>query len=115
MEMKEEFRGEVLIIALEGELMGGEESRRFQDRITRAIQEETISVVVNMADVKWINSSGLGIMMASLTTLRGSGGDLKLANVSERVRRPIEVTKLDTVIRMFESIDEAVESYGSGG
>ena len=108
MEMKEEIRGEVLIIALEGELMGGEESRRFQDRITRAIQEETISVVVNMADIKWINSSGLGIM-------RGSGGDLKLANVSERVRRPIEVTKLDTVIRMFESIDEAVESYGSGG
>jgi len=115
MEMKEEIRGEVLIIALEGELMGGEESRRFQDRITRAIQDETVSVVVNMTDVKWINSSGLGIMMASLTTLRGSGGDLKLANVSERVRRPIEVTKLDTVIRMFESIDEAVESYGSGG
>lgn len=115
MNMKEEIRGEVLIIALTGELMGGEESRIFQDRITRAIQEETVSVVVDMADVKWINSSGLGIMMASLTTLRGSGGDLKLANVSERVRRPIEVTKLDTVIRMFGSIDEAVKSYGSGG
>ena len=115
MELKEEKKGEVLIIALDGELMGGEESKRLQERVSQAIQEETCCIVVDMVEVKWMNSSGLGMLMASLTTLRGSGGDLKLANVSDRVRRPIEVTKLDKVIRMYDSLEEAVKSFGSGG
>ena len=57
-----------------------------------------------MADVKWMNSSGLGSLMAGLTTLRGSGGDLKLAHVPDRVRRPIEITKLDQVIKIYEGV-----------
>lgn len=115
MEMKEEMKGEVLNIALDGELMGGEESKRLQDRITKAIQDETISIVVDMTGVKWMNSSGLGMLMASLTTLRGAGGDMRLACLSDRVRRPIEVAKLDSVIKMYDSVDEAVESFGSEG
>lgn len=115
MEIKEEKRGEVVILIFEGELMGGEEAKTFQERVYKAIQEGTISFVVDMGGVKWMNSSGLGMLMAGLTTLRSSGGDLKLANVSDRVRRPIEVTKLDTVLRMYGSVDEAVESFASGG
>jgi len=115
MEMKEQRKGEVLILALEGELMGGEETKVFQERIYQAIQEETVSIVADMAGVKWMNSSGLGMVMAGLTTLRSSGGDLRLANVSERVRRPIEVTKLDKVIQMFGSVDDAIASFASGG
>ncbi len=115
MDLKEEMQGDVLVIALEGELMGGDESRQFQDRITQAIKDDTTSITVNMADVKWMNSSGLGLLMASLTTLRGSGGDLRLAQVPDRVQRPIEVTKLDKVIKMFTTVDEAVQSYTSGG
>ncbi|MCJ7812753.1 STAS domain-containing protein, partial [bacterium] len=65
--------------------------------------------------VKWMNSAGLGIIMASLTTLRGSGGDLKLANVTERVLRPIQITKLNRVIEIFDSLDKAVDSYATGG
>lgn len=115
MEMKEEKRGGVLILILVGELMGGEGSQVVQDRIYKTIEEEILSVVLDMGGIKWMNSAGLGIIMASITTLRGSGGDLKLANVNERVLRPIEITKLDRVIEMFESVDEAVDSFASGG
>ena len=115
MDMKEEMKGEVLIIILEGELMGGEESKRLQERITQAIQDETISIVVDMTGVKWMNSSGLGMLMASLTTLRGAGGDMRLACLSDRVRRPIEVAKLDSVIKMYDSVDEAADNFGSEG
>jgi anti-sigma B factor antagonist len=62
-----------------------------------------------------MNSSGLGMLMAAMTTLRSSGGDLRLAGVSDRVRRPIEVTKLDGVIKIFPSVDEAVVSFDEGG
>lgn len=115
MDLKEEMQGDVLVLALEGELMGGDESKQFQDRITKAIKDDTTSIAVNMANVKWMNSSGLGLIMASLTTLRGSGGDLRLALVPDRVYRPIEVTKLDKVIKMYASVEEAVQSYSSGG
>ena len=110
MEMREEKRGDVLILTLEGELMGGEESKVFQDRLYKSIEEGIVSVVIDMADVKWMNSSGLGILMSGLTTLRSSGGDLKLANVSERVHRPINVTKLDKVLKMYASVDQAIDN-----
>ena len=114
MEMKEAMRDGVLVITLEGEVMGGEEGKGFQDQIHRAMREETTRVVVDMTGVRWMNSSGLGMLMAGLTTLRGSGGDLKLAAVPDRVRRPIEITRLDRVIQMFASVDEAVASFAEG-
>jgi anti-sigma B factor antagonist len=114
MEMKEEKKDNVLVIHLKGELMGGESTLPFQKRIDQAIREERVNVVVDMADVKWMNSAGLGILMACLTTLRGSDGDLRLADVPERVRRPLEITKLDGVIRIFTTMKDAVRSFGEG-
>ena len=111
MELEEKKEGEVLILVLKGELMGGDDTGIFQDRIYQAIQEKTVDVVVDMTDIKWMNSAGLGKIMAGLTTLRGSGGDLKLAGVSDRVRRPIEITKLDNVIRMFDTVETAIASF----
>jgi anti-sigma B factor antagonist len=67
--------------------------------------------VLDMEFIKWMNSAGLGKIMAGLTTLRGSGGELKLANLSERVRRPIEITKLDHVIQMYETVEAAIASF----
>jgi len=115
MELKEREAGGVLVFSLVGELMGGDETKFFQERIYDAIQKSKIFIAVDMGKVKWMNSSGLGMLMAGLTTLRSSGGDLRLANVSERVRRPIEVTKLDRVIRVYKSVDEAIASFTSGG
>ncbi len=115
MEIKEEKRGDVLVFVFSGELMGGEETKIFQERIYRAIRQGTVSIVIDMKDVKWMNSSGLGMLMAGLTTLRGSEGNLKLANASERVRRPIEIAKLDKILQIFGSVDAAVESFASGG
>ena len=111
MKIEEKKEEEVLLLILKGELMGGDDSGVFQDRIYQAIQEETVDVVVDMENIKWMNSAGLGKIMAALTTLRGSGGDLKLANLSERVRRPIEITKLDNVIQMYATVKEAVASF----
>ncbi len=114
MEMKEEKKDNVLIIHMSGELMGGEATLAFQKRIDEAIREERVNVVVDMANVKWMNSAGLGILMACLTTLRGSDGDLRLVNVPERVRRPLEITKLDGVIQIFASMKDAIQSFKEG-
>lgn len=114
MKINEKTVDSVLVLALEGEIMGGDETRPLQDRVYRAIRESRIFVVLDMKDVSWINSSGLGALMACLTTLRGSGGDLRLARVSDRVRRPITITRLDQVLMMFDSVEEALKGFGEG-
>jgi len=112
MNMSETVLDDALILKLEGELMGGDEAKPFQDRIYEAIRKGETRVIVDMSRVKWMNSSGLGTLMAGLTTLRSSDGDLKLACLSDRVRRPVEITKLDSVLQMYESVDAAVKSFG---
>lgn len=112
MNMSEEKISDVLVLKLEGELMGGDEAQPFQERIYEAIRKGDVQVVVDLQDVKWMNSSGLGVLMAGLTTLRGSEGDLRLANVPERVQRPIEITKLDQVLQMYASVEAAMQSFG---
>lgn len=111
MKMTETVLDDVLVLKLNGELMGGDETKMFQDRIYDAIRETKTQVVVDMSGVKWMNSSGLGTLMAGLTTLRSSDGDLKLASLSDRVKRPIEITKLDQVLQIYDNIDSAVKSF----
>jgi anti-sigma B factor antagonist len=115
MKIQEEIKGKVLVLKLDGELMGGDELKPFQERIYKSIREGMTRVIVDMAQVKWMNSSGLGVLMAALTSLRSSEGDLKLANVPDRVKRPIQITKLDQVLQMFDSQEAAEKSFEAGG
>lgn len=111
MGIQEQVQNDVLVLKIEGELMGGPETEAIQRRVYEAIKDERVKIVLDMGNVKWMNSAGLGILMASMTTLRGSEGDLRLSNCSERVRRPIEITKLDSVIRIFDSLDDGIKSF----
>ncbi len=103
--------GRVIVFELEGELMGGTEKDQFRGLVDEAIKNNKNKVIVDMSKVKWMNSSGLGMLMSALTSLRSSGGDLKLANVSENVRRPIQITRLDSVFEEFDSIEEAMATF----
>ncbi len=115
MKITEEKKGDVLILRMSGELLGGDECKVFQDCLYKAIEKGAVYVVLDMSDVGWMNSSGLGMLMAGLTTLRGSGGELKLASSSDRIKRTIEITKLDNVIPLYNTLDEAVQSFTAGG
>ncbi len=115
MKIQEEKKGNILILKLEGELMGGDDLKPFQEKIYHAIKQKMTRIIVDMADVKWMNSSGLGTLMAGLTTLRSSEGDLKLVHVPDRVKRPIQITKLDQVLQMFDTVEDAVRSFEMGG
>jgi anti-sigma B factor antagonist len=115
MNMTENLQEDVLVLKLAGELMGGDEAKPFHDRIYQAIRDGETRVVVEMSGVKWMNSSGLGTLMAGLTTLRSSDGDLKLACLSERVRRPIEITKLNQVLQIYDTVNDAISSFEEEG
>jgi len=101
----------VFVIKITGELMAGQDSEKLRNVVDETIQSEQVNVVVDMEEVNWMNSSGLGMLISALTSLRSSGGDMKLANLSERLKRPMQITKLDTVFQDFDSVAEAVKSY----
>ncbi len=111
MDISSKVENNVLILTLTGDLMGGQESVQFKKIVDQAIADEQINVAVDLAQVQWMNSSGLGMLISALTSLRSSGGDLRLANLSERIRRPLEITRLDTVFQQFKSVSEAIGSY----
>jgi len=111
MKISESKSGDVVVLSFSGELMGGESAEEFQKYVYRMIENDSVNIVLDMSEVEWMNSAGLGMIMGALTTFRGSGGDLRLASVSERVARPIAVTRLDSVIQIYNSVDEAVKSF----
>jgi anti-sigma B factor antagonist len=102
---------DVLVIEIEGEIMGGADSESFRNIIYKAIEEDKVFIVADLKDATWMNSSGLGMLISGLTTLRSSGGDLRLTNLSDKVRRPLEITKLESVFLIYNSVEEAVNSY----
>ncbi|MBD3383528.1 anti-sigma factor antagonist [candidate division KSB1 bacterium] len=111
MDIQESVQNDVLVLKLKGELMGGTENDDFRKIIDKTLKNETVNVVVDMSQVSWMNSSGLGVLISALTSLRSSGGDLRLANLNDRLRRPIQITKLDSVFSDYKSVEQAIESY----
>jgi anti-sigma B factor antagonist len=67
--------------------------------------------VIDLHDVKFMNSSGLGMLIGSLTTIRNAGGDLKIARASDKIESLLIVTKLITVFDHHESVDKAVAAF----
>ena len=68
-------------------------------------------VVVDLAQVDWMNSTGLGILISGYTTLRNNDGLLKLANVTDKIQSLLTITKLVSVFEAFDSVDDAVKSF----
>ncbi|MCK9995164.1 MAG: STAS domain-containing protein [Candidatus Krumholzibacteria bacterium] len=111
MKIKERKRDGVAILEMSGKLMGGPDSDAFDETIKTLIHEGYHNVVVSMEKVKWVNSTGLGILISGYTTLKKSGGELKLLKVSDRIENIFIVSKLYTVFESFQDEEEAVRSF----
>ncbi len=111
MAIKESVKNDVAILGLKGKLMGGPDSQALHDKIHSLIADGINKVVIDLAKTKWMNSSGLGALMAALTTLRNANGDLKLANVTQKIESLLVITKLITVFETYETTDRAVVSF----
>jgi len=111
MKFTSQEKGDVVIIVLEGRMLGGPDASLLSDTLRDFVNESKNRIVLNMVHVDWMNSSGLGILIAGLTTVRNSGGDLKLIRLTKKVKELLRMTKLDRVFEIFENEDEAVGSF----
>ena len=111
MKIKERKRDGVAVLEMSGKLMGGPDAETFDEILKTLIHEGCHNVIVNMEKVKWVNSTGLGILISGYTTLKKSGGELKLLKVSDRIENIFIVSKLFTVFESYQDEDEAVRSF----
>ena len=111
MKMTESESGGVVILELSGKIMGGPDATLLNDKLHELIEAKKTKIVANLKGVNWMNSSGLGILIGGLTTMRNSGGDLKLANITDRIQSLLMITKLLTVFESFDTTDQAIESF----
>ncbi len=111
MKIKERKRDGVAILEMSGRLMGGPDAEAFDELLKTLIHEGCRNVVVSMEKVRWVNSTGLGILISGYTTLKKSGGELKLLKVSDRIENIFIVSKLYTVFESFQDEDDAVRSF----
>ena len=111
MRISEKIRGDVAVLTLSGELMSGPEVAPFQDHIKKLANGDIKKVVVDFSRVRWFGSAMLGVLTASLTTLRGEGGDLRLTGVTRKIESILMVTQLANIFKTLPTVDRAVESF----
>jgi len=110
MKIKEKIESHVAILSLSGKMMGGPETTALHDHIRGLMNDGIKKVVIDLGGVKWINSSGLGVLMAAMTTLKNAEGQMKLANVTEKVESLLMITQLIRIFKTYDSIDRAVSA-----
>ena len=101
----------VVVIEPKGKIMGGPESTELHDMLHDFIAQGKKSVVIDLGKVDWMNSTGLGLLISGLTTLKKAGGELKLANVTDKIQSLLTITKLVTIFKSFDTVDEAIQSF----
>jgi len=111
MAVKEKIIGNVTVLMVSGKLMGGNETREVHEKVKSLISDGLKKVVIDLSKVKWLNSQGLGMLMACFTSLRNAGGDLRIAGATDRVNSLLMITKLITIFETFETADRAVATF----
>jgi anti-sigma B factor antagonist len=111
MDIKERVIGGVSILDLSGKIVLGEGDMQIKDRIRDLLADGQKRILLNLADVNYIDSAGLGALISSYTTTRRDGGNLKLVNLTKRIQDLLAITKLITVFDTFEDEKQAVDSF----
>ena len=111
MKYKEQEVLGVEVIEIVGKLEGGPGASEFQDMIASKIEENKNQFVIDLHDVKFVNSTGIGILIRAFTTLKNASGDMKLAAVTDKVTGVLSITKLNTIFKFYDTVNDAVHSF----
>ena len=99
------------VIKFKGKLKGGPDAEDFHNTIQSFLEEGKKNVIIDMADVSFVDSAGLGILVRGYTTMKNAGGDMKLAAISTKVEGVLAITKLNSVFEQYPSVEEASENF----
>jgi anti-sigma B factor antagonist len=111
MQIDERVVGNVTVLDLKGKITLGEGDEALRDRINQLMQKDQKRILLNLADVPYIDSAGLGEIVRTYTTVKNRGGQLKLVNLTKRITDLLMITKLLTVFETFDTEQDALKGF----
>lgn len=103
--------GDVTVIDATGRITLGEGSSTFRDTLRDLVSKGHKKLLLNLADVSYIDSSGIGELVSGYTTVANQGGSLKLVGLTKRIKDLLQITKLYTIFEVFDDEAGAVRSF----
>ena len=113
MKQKHHEQYNAVVIELKGNVMGGDDTKEFNELLHKVLDEGKKNVVVDLSEVKFMNSSGLGMLIGGLTTMKKGNGTLKLARTTDKIESLLVITKVSTIFESFETVEDAIKSFGN--
>jgi|SRR5688572_26022788 len=111
MQISERSVGDVAILDVKGRITLGDGDELLKDKVNQLVTAGKKKIILNLADVPYVDSAGLGEIVRTYTTVSRQGGSLKLLNLTKRISDLLAITKLLTVFETFDSEDEAIKSF----
>src|SRR5215813_8999637 len=113
MQIEQRSSGDVMILDLKGKITLGEGDELLKDKVNSIVSQNHRKIILNLADVPYLDSAGLGEVVRAYTTVSRQGGNLKLLNLTKRITDLLAITKLLTVFETFDSENDAVRSFSA--
>jgi anti-sigma B factor antagonist len=111
MELTTRDDGRVTILTVSGDLVIGDPESTFKKTVTRLLEDGRTHLLVDLRQVGFLDSSGLGALVRALTHSQKEGGQTKLLHAGPQVRKLLEMTKLDSVFEIHDDLEKAVSSF----
>ena len=111
MQIEERAVGDVVVLDLKGRVTLGDGDELLKDKVNSLVNRGSKKIVLNLAEVPYIDSAGLGEIVRTYTTVSRQGGSLKLLNLTKRISDLLSITKLLTVFETFDTESEAIKSF----
>jgi anti-sigma B factor antagonist len=113
MTIAERSVGPVTILALSGRLVLDDGDALLRQRVDDLVTRGQLKIIADLTALDYVDSAGIGVLIAKYLSLRRKGGDLKLLRLSSRTNHALEITHLLTVFEAFETEEDAVRSFGA--
>jgi anti-sigma B factor antagonist len=113
MQIVERAVGDVVILDVKGRITLGEGDELLKDKVNTLVNQGRKKIVLNLADVPYVDSAGLGEIVRTYTTVSRQGGSLKLLNLTKRISDLLSITKLLTVFETFDTESDAITSFSA--
>lgn len=111
MKIEKRKKGDVTVLDIKGKILIGDGVSELREEINKSIDNKENKLILNFEQVPYLDSTGLGEVVRSYTSVKNRGGVVKIVNLTNKVKDLLSVTKLITVFETFEDEDKAVESF----
>jgi anti-sigma B factor antagonist len=112
LQIEERETGGVTVLALSGRVTLGDESAQLRNKIKDILAKGKTRLVLDMGDVSYIDSAGLGTLVSGYTSAQNQGASLKLAHLTKKFSEQLAITKLVTVFEVYDTVEDAIKSFG---